>query len=129
MEERSAFPGWLNRLWWVLLPGVLLLATTVLWWTGHLGVMASEQRATGLAAVAGGFAETAVVLLVGWLLVSLALMHLWLLVAAGFAVQRRVRLQRRERWKLLGTGLALLAVYSPLIAVIVVRMFVGFGEG
>ncbi|MGH9554989.1 MAG: hypothetical protein ACRD2Y_04120 [Terriglobales bacterium] len=118
MAESGAFPGWLNRLWWVLLPGVLFVAVSILGVTGYL-LSGAARRATGLAAVAGGVSG----LVVSWLLVSLALMHLWFLVAAAFALRRRAQLRRQEEWKLTGTGVVLLAVYSPLIAMVVVRMF------
>ncbi|MGH9509368.1 MAG: hypothetical protein ACRD2Q_08335 [Terriglobales bacterium] len=119
METRGAFPGWLNRLWWVLLPGVLIVTVSILGVTGYLMSRVSDDRATGLAAVGGGGAS----LLLSWLVVCLALMHLWFLVAACFALRRRAQLRRQEEWKLAGTGVVLLAVYSPLIAMVVVRMF------
>ena len=135
MEQGGAFPRWLNRLWWMLLPGVLLVILWALGMGPYFVRAILGDKATGLAAedglhaVAGDIAVSAVVILVSWLLASLALMHLWFVVAAIFAVRRRAQLQRQERWKLVGAGFGLLAVYSPLIAVLVVRMFAGFGEG
>lgn len=120
MDERGAFPGWLSRLWWVLLPGVLVVAVSTLGVTAYFLSGSSVGRATGLAAVAGGGAG----LLVSWLVVSLALMHIWFLVAVGFAVRRNADLGRWEKWKLGSTGLLLLVVYSPLIATVAVRMLV-----
>ena len=96
------------------MPGVLFLAAGVIGWT-----VIGPRPATGLVAVAGGVTG----LVVSWIVVSLVLMHFWVLVATVFAVQRRTWLQRKEKWKLLGAGLALLAVYSPLIAAVIVRMF------
>lgn len=118
MEERGAFPAWFGRLWWVLLPGVVVVAVGMLGTTGYLLSDATRDRATGLGGVAGSGAE----LLVSWLLVSLILMHLWFFVAAGFAVRRNAYLARWEKWKLAGTVLVLLAVYSPVIAAVVTHI-------
>ncbi|MGH9601228.1 MAG: hypothetical protein ACRD24_02465, partial [Terriglobales bacterium] len=82
MAESGALPGWLNRLWWVLLPGVLFVAAI----SFALLLGAIKWEATGGGAVIGRMGVSAHVLLVSWLLVSLALMHLWLLVAAACTV-------------------------------------------
>lgn len=114
MKQGGALPGWLNRLWWVLMPGVLFIAAKVVWWTAR-----GPKQSTRLVAIAGGVTG----LVVSWLVVSLALIHIWMLVAAALALRRRTRLQRQERWKLLATGLVLLVAYSPLLAALVVRIF------
>ena len=118
MEERGAFPGWLNRLWWVVMPGVIVLAAYVLRFITGLRIALGEQKATGLGAVAGGFGITAALAVASWLLVSLALMNVWFFVAAGFAWRREFDLQRSERWKLTGTVGVLLVVYSPILLVL-----------
>ena len=121
METRGAFPGWLNRLWWVLMPGVVVLAAGVLRFVIHmLGIgEPPEQKATGLAAVGGGLGMTPYWVVGSWVLVSLALMNVWFFVAAGFAWRREFELQRNERWKLTGAVGALMVVYSPLLLVLI----------
>lgn len=122
MEARGAFPGWLNRVWWVLMPGALVLAAGVVAFLPYLLGGHAEQKATGLAAVGGG-AGIAVFWVVGsWLLVSLALMNVWFFVAAGFAWRKDFDLQRGERWKLAGAVGALMLVYSPLLLVLMGKL-------
>ncbi len=121
MESRAAFPGWLNRLWWVLMPGVLVLAAGVLRFIVHLFGGQAEQKATGLGAVAGGFGMAALRVVGLWLLGSLALMQVWFFVAAGFAWRSEFDLQRGERWKFTGAVGVLLVVYSPLLLILMAQ--------
>ncbi len=120
MDPHGAFPGWLNQLWWVLMPGVLPVAAIGLAVSVYLPRLAerAEDRATGLGVVAGGANEMTGLFLVSWLAVSVVLIHLWLLLAGGFAVTREAHLRPGEKWKLIGVGLALFAIYSPILLVL-----------
>jgi hypothetical protein len=106
-------------MWWVLLPGAVILAAYVTRFIAGLGIEFGEQKATGLGAVAGGYGMTAAMVLGSWLLVSLALMNVWFFVAAGFAWRKHFRLQRGERWKLTGAVAVLMVIYSPILLVLI----------
>lgn len=90
----------------------------------------SDQRATGLSAVAGGLGTftaillaVTIVIVLFWIAASTVLMHLWLLLAMNFAWLQRPQLRRQEEWKLAGTAMAFVAIYSRPIAAWIIRLF------
>lgn len=119
MEKCGAFPGWMNKVWWVLLPGVLFAAVGDFVVDADLVGKVVPYKAEGLVPISGALGMAVVF----WISVSRLLILLWLMMATVLAVLRNAQLRRREEWKLASTGLMLLLTHSRLFAGWILRLF------